>query len=76
MTVISFTDQDIAKYTTADIASLAERLDKEKVRLIPAFEKRSLATDANPAKPRRGCYTHLFLVVRLEIEQRSRKVQK
>jgi hypothetical protein len=29
MTVISFTDQDIAKYTAADIASLAERLDKD-----------------------------------------------
>ncbi|TRU23945.1 MAG: DUF2555 domain-containing protein [Microcystis aeruginosa Ma_SC_T_19800800_S464] len=29
MTVISFTDQDIAKYTAADIASLAERLEKD-----------------------------------------------
>lgn len=29
MTVISFTDQDIAKYTTADIACLAERLEKD-----------------------------------------------
>ena len=29
MTVISFTDQDIAKYTAADMASLAERLEKD-----------------------------------------------
>ena len=29
MTVISFTDQDIAKDTAADIASLAERLEKD-----------------------------------------------
>ncbi|MBD2598918.1 MULTISPECIES: protein IsiD [Microcystis] len=29
MTVISFTDQDIAKYNAADIASLAERLEKD-----------------------------------------------
>ncbi|NCS29323.1 MAG: DUF2555 domain-containing protein [Microcystis aeruginosa F13-15] len=29
MTVINFTDQDIAKYTAADIASLAERLEKD-----------------------------------------------
>jgi hypothetical protein len=29
MTVISFTDQDIAKYTADDIASLAERLEKD-----------------------------------------------
>lgn len=29
MTVIGFTDQDIAKYTAADIASLAERLEKD-----------------------------------------------
>lgn len=29
MTVMSFTDQDIAKYTADDIASLAERLEKD-----------------------------------------------
>jgi uncharacterized protein (DUF849 family) len=29
MTVISFTDQDIAQYTADDIASLAERLEKD-----------------------------------------------
>jgi uncharacterized protein (DUF849 family) len=29
MTVISFTDRDIAQYTADDIASLAERLEKD-----------------------------------------------